>query len=555
MAITAWRRRAALAARKTAAPGTSACVSWLPIRVAGVPVTQHTALTVSVVWACIRVISETIAALPCRAHLYATGGRKVLAFKHPTDALVHRQASPEMDAFAFRETLLAHALTWGNGYAEIERSRDGRPAALWLLTPDNVEPFRARGGEDVSDGPMTRESVVGELLYRVGSNVILPAANVFHLRGLGFDGIVGYSVISLAARSLGLALALDKDGADFFANGSRPSGVLEVKGAMTPDAKRQTVEDWTRMHSGDNAHKIAVLDRDAKFNPLAIPNKDAQWLEARQWQATDICRWFRVPPHKIGDLSRATFSNIEQQSIEFVQDTVLPWTVRFETECNRKLFAPTETNYFVKANLRGLLRGDMAAQAQFYQAMWAMGVFSPNDILRLEDMDPIGPDGDKRLVQLNLTTLATIGTAPPVATGGDVGDGNTLTGGADTTGTAAADRRLAPRLAPIVRDAIERTLAREEKAGRSKAQDEAFRAKTAETIRAAFEGIVTAMAESAACDAAVLRAIVAAYAEEHVVESSRRCSAGEAVRDELRVSAAVEWLVGKLAAAEAAGGA
>lgn len=383
-------------------PGTSHNPLWLP-RPAGVRVTEDTALTYAAFWGCVRVIADAIAVLPLHAYRKRPAGGRDEATDNVADWLCHTQANPETPAFFFRQTLLAHALVWGNGYAEIERDAAGRVVWLWQLTPDRVEPDR---------------NDAGELVYKVAnpdrSYTILPAEDVVHLRGLGFDGLVGYSVVKMAARAIGIGIAGDEAVTSFYANDSTPGGYLKHQQRLTEQARKNLQESFFRKHGGpDKRRTMAILEEGMEWIQVGMPPEDAQLLQTRQFAPVDICRIFKVPPHKIADLSRATFSNIEQQETEFVVDCLMPWAVPYEQEINSKLFGRKQRGtLFVKHNFNGRLRGDSAARGAFYGQLFDRGVFSVNDICEMEDRNPVGPEGDKRFVPLNMQLLENAGEEP-----------------------------------------------------------------------------------------------------------------------------------------------
>lgn len=385
----------------------------IPYRLAGVPVTTETALQIAAVFACVRYIAETIGALPWGVYLKKTGGGRDELRSSPLWRLLHARPNPEMSAMAFRETLIAWALTWGNGYAEIERDVVGRPVALWPISPDRVAIKRTEGG-----------TLYYEVNNQTGPKVDIPAEDVYHLHGLGYDGIAGYSVVSLAARSLGTGIASDQFLNSFFGNSTIVGGVLEHPEKLSPEAYERIKESWEARHGGPAAAwRPAILEEGMKWQSIGMPLKDAEFLATRKFTVTEIARWFRVPPHKIADLERATYSNIEHQSIEVVTDTILPWAVRLEQEADFKLIGSrNQGTLFTKINLKGLLRGDAKSRAEFYKVMREMGVFSVNDIRELEDLNPIGPDGDKRVMQMQYTTLERIGEEPIQPITGDGGN-------------------------------------------------------------------------------------------------------------------------------------
>lgn len=360
-------------------------------------VDHDTALTLSALFAAVRLISEDIAKLPWQAYRRTAENQRERVRNSRVEYLLDQRPNNEMTAFSFRETLVAWALTWGNGYAEIQRDAGNRPVALWPIGPDRVECKRDDNGiyYEVSNGS--------------GPKSIIGPENIYHLHGLGYDGLTGYSVISYAARSVGLGMAADQFGASFFGNNAVLGGYLEHPGKLGETAYDR-LKDWVNQRKGPNeAFKPAILEEGMKWTQAGIPPEDAQFIEARKLTVNDMARWFRVPPHKIGDLERATFSNIEEQSISYVNDTLVSWVTRLEQEAQFKLIGPRSSADYTKINLKGLLRGSSKDRAEFYREMRNMGVYSVNEIRALEDENSIGPDGDKRVMQMNMTTLEKIG--------------------------------------------------------------------------------------------------------------------------------------------------
>ena len=370
-------------------------IVYMPVASHGLRVTEDKALTYSVVWACVKVIAETIGALSWHVLEQKPNGNKERVDLSPVEWLLNKQASEEMAAGIFRETIVSHALLWGNGYAEIERDGAGRPMWLWILAPDRMEVDRDE---------------FGRLVYvyhpASGGEVTYSARDIFHLKGLGFDGLVGYPVVRMAAQSIGLGLEMERSGATHFANDSRPSGILKYPGKTTPEILDETERRWEQANGGRRKSRTVAMDQGLDYQAIATTMVDSQWNEGRQSQVAEICRWFRVQPHKVMDLLRSTNNNIEHQSIEFVQDTILPWAKRLEQEADIKLFSQQrQGRLFTKLNLASLLRGDSESQAALIQILADRGVYSPNDILRLLDMNSIGPEGDRRFVQANMIPL------------------------------------------------------------------------------------------------------------------------------------------------------
>lgn len=377
---------------------------YVSSRQAGVTVTEDTALTYSAVWACVRVISESVAALPWHVYRRTSSGREMV--DGGVQYLLNSRPNSEMTASAFRESIIAHALTWGNGYAEIQWDRAGRPAAMFLLTPDRVEPKRDEGG-----------TLYYEVKVDDGSARRLEPADVFHLHGLSWDGLVGYSPIRLAARSIGLGIAQDVFGQSFYANGTVFGGLVEVPANLSAEQIRQTEGYLNDRHRGpDKAFAVKVIGNGMKVHAGGMPMTDAQFLESRRFSVNEVARWYRVPPHKIADLERSTNNNIEHQSIEFVTDTLMPWVKRLEDEANAKLFgARSQGSVYTKLAVNAMMRGDSASRAEFYRTMTQIGAMTINEVRSLEELNGIGPDGDQLLVQLNQTTLRRLVETPPAA--------------------------------------------------------------------------------------------------------------------------------------------
>lgn len=392
-----WQRIKAAVTRPQ--PGESRV--WLSPRQAGVTVTEDTALTYSAVWACVRVISETIAALPWQVYRRTDDGREALDSN--LRWLLNGQPCPEMTAAAFREALVAHALTWGNGYAEIQRNDAGRVESLWLLPPDRVTPKRSDAGE-----------LFYEVASQTGITYPLPASKVFHLHGLSFDGLVGYSPVRMAARAIGLGIAQDAFGQAFYNNGTTFGGMVEVPATMSAQQIKDMEAYLNDRHGGpDKAFRVRVAPAGTKYTNAGMPLTDAQFIESRRFAVNEIARWYRVPPHKIADLERSTNNNIEHQSIEFVTDTLVPWLTRLEQEANIKLVGPrAQGNVYTKFNVNALMRGDSKSRAEFYRTMTQIGAMTINEVRALEEMNGVGGDGDELLVQLNQTTLQRLVAEP-----------------------------------------------------------------------------------------------------------------------------------------------
>ena len=368
----------------------------------GKAVNERTAMQTSAVYACVRILAESVAGLPLHVYERTANGSKSTKPSHPLYRLLHDEPNREMTSFVFRETLMSHLLLWGNAYAQIIRDGRGFPIALYPLLPDRMAVDRNESGELV----YTYQSDKGQVKLR--------RENILHIPGLGFDGLIGYSPIAMAKNAVGLALATEDYGAMFFANGANPGGVLEHPGVIKPEQADRLRESWQSQFGGANAHKVAVLEEGLKFHQMSIPPEQAQFLETRKFQINEIARIFRVPPHMVGDLEKSSFSNIEQQSLEFVKYTLDPWVVRWEQSLQQALILPSEkATIFIKFNLDGLLRGDYQSRMQGYSTGIQNGFMSVNDVRSLEDMNLLTSEegGDLHFVNGNMVKLADVGAA------------------------------------------------------------------------------------------------------------------------------------------------
>jgi HK97 family phage portal protein len=406
-------------------PGTSRVAPAIRT-LAGVPITPDTAVQVATVWACLRYLSQTVAVLPWHVKRDGKNGPEVQS-NHGVDYLLWKRPSKEWSSFQFRETLTHWALRWGNGYAEIERDQLGRPFAMWPIHPERVRVWRAENDEVdaygtlINRGDLYYEIFNGVGIYDTGgsANLSLAAENMFHVRGFG-EGPVGVNVISYASQSIGWARAAQLFGATFFGNGMNPAGVVMNKKPLKPEGLKRQKAEFEQLYRGpNNANKTAFLDNDAEWKSIGFNARDAQLIELHQFLVEDTCRWFGVPPHKVQHLLRATFTNIESQGIEVVQDSIHPWAKRFEDEADYKLFGQNRQGLYTKLDMRGIMRGDAAARISYYEGMVRIGAYSPNRILELEDENTIGEDGDIHVMQNQNVTLEQIanGVGIPAAPG------------------------------------------------------------------------------------------------------------------------------------------
>ena len=373
----------------------------------GKTVTERSAMQMTAVYSCVRILAEAVAGLPLHLYRYTKDGGKEKAIDHPLYLLLHDEPNPEMSSFVFRETLMTHLLLWGNAYAQIIRNGKNEVVALYPLMPNKMSVDRDEHGQlyyTYYRGP-------DEAIKNKEFAVTLRTTDVLHIPGLGFDGLVGYSPIAMARNAIGMAIACEEYGAKFFANGAAPGGVLEHPGTIK-DPQRVR-ESWQSTFGGSgNANKIAVLEEGMKYTPIGISPEQAQFLETRKFQINEIARIFRVPPHMVGDLDKSSFSNIEQQSLEFVKYTLDPWVIRWEQSIMRALLSAEEkSEYFVKFNLEGLLRGDYQSRMNGYAIGRQNGWMSANDIRELENLDriPAEEGGDLYLINGNMLPMRDAG--------------------------------------------------------------------------------------------------------------------------------------------------
>jgi HK97 family phage portal protein len=375
----------------------------------GISVTPESALRASAVHACVAVIAGTMATLPLNVYRRRKSGGKDKATEHPAYFILHDAPNDMLTSCEWREMKQAHLCLRGNGFSRVLRDGAGRLAALIPEHPDRVSIFR--------DGL----NVTYSIQKSNGGQDVLRQDEVLHLRGMGPDGLIGYSPIGLARESIGLALATERHGAQLFGNGARPSGYIETPGTLTPQQVEKLRDEWHKRHGGESQNGTAILYGGMKWSGVTMSSEDAQFLETRQYQLSDIARIFRVPPHLIGDLSKATFSNIEHQAIEFVTHCIRPWAVRWEQRMNQVLLTPKERGeYFIEYNLEGLLRGDQKTRFEAYNIGLNGGILSVNEVRDIENLNPI-EGGDTYRQPMNMNKL------------GDFSASNNTAGGVPST--------------------------------------------------------------------------------------------------------------------------
>ena len=359
----------------------------------GVPVTEWTALNFSSWWGAVQIISNAVAALPLFLYRRLPNGGKERFTGHPLYRVLHDEFNPEMTSIKARQAMQAHVLTWGNGYAEIVRNEANQVSQLRPITPDRVTP-------DLNQR--------GEVIYRVvqpsGRERVMAKEDVLHIQGLGFDGLVGYSVVRKARETIGMGLTAEAYGAQFFGNGAVSSLVATHPKTLNDSARQNLKASITDAVGGAKKHSVLVLEEGMTVERTSIPPDDAQFLQTRHFQASEVCRWFNLPPHKIAELERATFANIEWQAIEFLTDCLRPWLVTWEQELNRKLIRPLErTIQFTEHLVDGILRGDTTSRYAAYAVGRQWGWLSADDVRELENMNPLNDgSGQLYLVPMNM---------------------------------------------------------------------------------------------------------------------------------------------------------
>jgi HK97 family phage portal protein len=353
---------------------------------AGISVNNDSALRCSIVYACVSAIASDVAKLPFCVFKRLKGGGKERVTKHPVYRLIHDQPNPLMTAMDWRRAGTAHTLSWGNGFSLIERNGNGEVIGLWPLRPDRLKVYRVdeRTLGYVYQWQPSEGAAFVEIPYK--------QEDILHIPGLGFDGILGYDVISYARQSIGAVLGAERFGATFWGNGARPGGVLEHPQKLSDEAGKRLRESWNAMHGGpDNQNKVAILEEGMKYNPFTIAPENGQFIETRQFSVSEICRWFRMPPRKVGDTTRAQgWSTLEASNTEYVQDTLLPWLKTWEQRVNMRLFREDERDtLFAEHVVEGLLRADTASRATFYNSAITTGWMTRNEAREMENLPPL----------------------------------------------------------------------------------------------------------------------------------------------------------------------
>lgn len=370
----------------------------------GVRVTPENALACAAYFGCIRLIADGVSALPLHVYRRLPNGGKEKATNHPIYRLLHQQPNPWQTAQEFRDLMTALFLNYGASYAEIRAGSRGPVSELWPLHPSRMEVERL---EDGSLRYLYREPNGKQTIYRQGQ--------IFALRWMTEDGVNPVPTYRLFKNVIGLAQALEAHAATYFGNGARPGVILESENPIPTEAAERLRESWERMHRGcDRAHRTAVLPAGVKAHELSQSNEAAQMLESRTFAVNEICRIFRCAPHLVQELTRSTYSNITEQSTEHVQYCLLPHLKRWEAAISRDLLPEGDDEiYFAEHNVNGLLRGDHASRSAYFVSAIQNGWMSINEVRELENLNPIGPEGDVHFIQLNMTTLDKASEEPP----------------------------------------------------------------------------------------------------------------------------------------------
>jgi HK97 family phage portal protein len=377
---------------------------WGRSSASGITVSPDSAQYLVPVTAAISVLSEGIAAAPFITYQRRADGGRERAPNHPLYALLHDAPNPELTAFEYWELVVGHTVAWGNHYSVIERDRTGTALALWPLRCDRMTIARTQTGDlrYIYHRPDTGEA-----------QLFLPR-DVLHIRDRTRDGVTGISRIAQARETIGLATATEQFGARFFGNDSRPGGLLSVDGKLSDEAASRLKVQWEAMHAGDqNRWRVAVLENGVTWQTIGVPPEDSQFLETRNYQRTEIASIFRVPPHMIGDLGRATWANIEHQAIEFATYALRPWMIRIEQAVRRSLFVEPGP-YYAEFLLDSLLRGDAMTRSQALAIQRQNGIITANEWRELENRNRID-GGDALLVNGNMIPVVQAAEPTPAA--------------------------------------------------------------------------------------------------------------------------------------------
>lgn len=355
-----------------------------------ISVTPDTAMRCSTVYACVRVLTESVASCPCILY-ERRGDQRMRAVNHPLYTLLHDAPNENQTAFEFFEGIMVALNLRGNAYAYINRV-NGVIQELLPIHPDLVTPQKSTAG-----------IVTYEVRSDMGSPKTYRAEQILHVRALSLDGLIGMSPIMQQREAIGLAMHAQDHGSKMMQNGAKPAGVISVQGKLSDSARMRLRDSWQSGFTGENRYRTALLEEGMTWAPMTMTAEDAQYLETRKFQRSEICSIFRVPPHKIGDLERATFSNIEHQSLEFTTDSLLSWFRRIEQSIKRSLLQEDGPNYYTEFMADVFLRGDTQSRMNSYAVAISNGIMNRNEARARENLNPY-PGGDEFLMPLNMTT-------------------------------------------------------------------------------------------------------------------------------------------------------
>jgi HK97 family phage portal protein len=388
-------------------PGVWAVDAFGASTLTGVRVNRKVALTYSAVWRAVNLIATSVAKLPL--HIYRrTGSGKERDTRHPSYSYLRRAPNSALKAYDFKCALQAHALLHGNGYAYIDRDAAGRCTGLYPL-------------DSVSTYPVRENGRLWYVTDRAGTMARHYPDNILHIRGMSFDGLVGYPVIEAAAEAIGHGVGMRRHGAVFFRNGAKPLVVLEHPGKLSEQARANLRSGWERMHTGvENAHRTAILEEGLKAHALSISARDAQLIESRQFEVREIANFFGVPPHKLGDSARTAYNSLEQENQSFLDDCLDAWLVQWEEECATKLLSEEEKerdSHIVEFTREALVRANLDAQGRFYAVALDKGFMNRDEVRAKLNLNPI-PDGHgaKYTISVQSQALESLDAAPEPST-------------------------------------------------------------------------------------------------------------------------------------------
>jgi len=429
---------------------------------AGKNVSEEEAMKYSAVYACVRVLAETVASLPLKVY-ERDGDAKYADNEHYLYHLLHTKPNPHTTSFGWREGAMAHLGLWGNAYAEKQFDGGGRVKALWPMHPARVKPYISeRNGEkfyEVNVDPQNR--------WEEGNRRALPAERVLHIPGLSMNGIEGISPIAVARQAIGVGLAAEEFGARYFGSGTNIGGFVKHPEQLSDKAEASLRKSLEQYQGLSKSHRVMLLEEGMEFQSVGIPPEDSQFLETREFQVREIARIYHIPPHMIADLSDATYSNIEEQSLEFVVHTIRPWLVRWEQAINTSLFGATDRGrHFAEFSVDGLLRGDIESRYNAYATARQWGWMSANDVRQLENQNPLPDDqGDIYLVPMNMVPADMVEEEEPETEEQQARYRHTL-----KLRSASNRHRIANSYEGIIEDAADRIVKRETRAVRRAAR-------------------------------------------------------------------------------------